>query len=370
MTVTNLLLDVNITFDPVKVLDYVCLHDSDELDPPGEEKLLIKLDSPGRSVRMNQYIYRLGASEVEQEGGEVLSEKQLQEGLHKKGLLMNHRQWYLGFASLLRHIHSKFGNNKQIIFLNNINDVLTFFSKSACHEKLSKHNIPVPLSLNHVSDFEELIAKMNRHNMNRVFIKSDHGSSASGIAALQINNYKMLLKTTMELVKENGQIDLYNSRKLQQYHDHESIKIIINRICSYGAHTEQWIPKANINGQNCDLRILIIDGDTTHLVLRKSTGPFTNLHLLNERDDYKPLKKKMKAVDWDKMIKTCEQTARIFPDSFLLSLDMTVTGNYKRHFILEINAFGDLLHQVYYHNLNPYEYQIKKIIAKFGCGHV
>jgi hypothetical protein len=64
---------------------------------------------------------------------------------------------------------------------------------------------------------------------------------------------------------------------------------------------------------------------------------------------------------WSSLIQSCEAVAKLFPKSLYIALDVVVSINLKHHFILEVNAFGDLLKGVSYKSLNPQEAEVAQL---------
>ena len=59
------------------------------------------------------------------------------------------------------------------------------FDKRRCHARLAEAGVPVPPALPAVRGYDELRARMAEAGRDRVFVKPAHGSSASGVVALQ-----------------------------------------------------------------------------------------------------------------------------------------------------------------------------------------
>jgi glutathione synthase/RimK-type ligase-like ATP-grasp enzyme len=114
-------------------------------------------------------------------------------------------------------------------------------------------------------------------------------------------------------------------------------------VAPHGLQVEAWIPKAGVDGQIADLRILVVDGEPAFRVLRKSRHPITNLHLGGERADAGALLSQMPARAVAALDDTCHQVALAFPGALQLGLDVAVAAGLARHYVLEVNAFGDLL---------------------------
>jgi len=78
-------------------------------------------------------------------------------------------------------------------------------------------------------------------------------------------------------------------------------------------------------------------------LLRKSRQPITNLHLGAERADAGALLAQMSAKAVAALDDTCRRVARAFPGALHLGIDVAVASGLTRHYVLEVNAFGDLL---------------------------
>jgi len=79
-------------------------------------------------------------------------------------------------------------------------------------------------------------------------------------------------------------------------------------------------------------------------VVRLSPSPITNLHLLNDRSDPSALMRRMGDAAWSDALRACERSVRVCaPDSLYAGVDLAVMTGFRRHAVLEVNAFGDLL---------------------------
>ena len=70
-------------------------------------------------------------------------------------------------------------------WLNDPADIAVMFDKRRCHARLSAAGVPVPAALPPVTSYQALREAMARARWERVFVKPAHGSSASGVVALQ-----------------------------------------------------------------------------------------------------------------------------------------------------------------------------------------
>jgi hypothetical protein len=118
------------------------------------------------------------------------------------------------------------------------------------------------------------------------------------------------------------------------------------------------VPKAGLDDRTLDLRVVVIAGRARHAIVRLSRSPITNLHLLNDRADPAAVRRRMGDAAWADAMRTCERAMRCFPGSLHGGVDLLVTSDFRRHAILEVNAFGDLLPGVLSEGLGTYEAEI------------
>jgi hypothetical protein len=200
-----------------------------------------------------------------------------------------------------------------------------------------------------------------------VFVKLAHGSSASGVVAYQrtsrgpagsgLQSHRAV--TSVEMVRTGGELRLYNSRRLRRYTDVREIATLIDALARHRIHVEQWLPKAGIDGRVFDLRVVVIGGRARQSVARLSRTPITNLHLLNDRAEASVIRRRMGEVAWRAAMATCARVMReCFPGSLHGGVDLLVSSNFRRHAVLEVNAFGDLLPGVTCDGLDTYAAEI------------
>ncbi|MEM7131990.1 MAG: STM4014 family protein [Chloroflexota bacterium] len=337
-----------------KVVDYPDLiagHVSlGEMLEPGD---ILRIESPGKSSKSEQLLLELGRDQVEPH---FERSKPIQ---HPEGFIYSSRQWYLGFCSVLEQIEGQRATAPPHSIMNGISAIRTMFDKRATQETLQAADIPIPPFLPPVHNYDELRHQMDKRGIRRVFIKLAHGSSASGAIAYETNGRQEKASTTIEY---DDQWRLFNSLKVCTIHKHATIRRLIDAICRHRVHVEQWIPKGSLNGQRFDVRVLAIGGQAQHSVLRLSNSPFTNLHLGNNREPIEVLLDKIGVEPWQEVENTCERAAACFPDAFYTGIDLLFTPDLRRHFVLELNAFGDLLLRVYRNCMDPYEMQIRQFV--------
>ena len=309
---------------------------------------IIRIESPGKDFGVERALLMLGADTVD--GGDSpaarLSKDECASLSEDKGRILYPRQWYHGFCAALNRVEAELADAPAHTLMNAPGDIAVMFDKRLCHARLEAAGIPVPGRLGPVRSYNELVSRMREARWSRVFVKLAHGSSASGVVAFQSSETRCQATTTVEMVDDPSEpmgLRLYNSRRIRTYTDTGRIARLIDALCVHGVHVEQWLPKAGLDGHTLDLRVVVIAGEARHIVVRMSKSPITNLHLLNRRGDPDAVRLRMGEDAWRAAMETCERTMQCFPDSLYAGIDLLITADFKRHAVLEVNAFGDLL---------------------------
>lgn len=329
---------------------------------------IVRIDSPGENFALEQALLALGANApepIEKANFARLPKKQVDELTFDQGLIIYPRQWYLGYLEVLKLITKQLADCPKHQLMSVPSDIGMMFDKPLCHNLLLHNQIAVPPSLGYISCFDELQEKMQEKKWNRVFIKLSNGSSASGVVAYQTNGKFHIATTSTKLVKQDSVLKLYNSLKLSIYRQLTDIRELVDNLCKHYVHVEKWLPKAGFQNSAFDLRVLVIGKKASQVVMRTSKSPITNLHLLNKRGDLEKLKLKLKDVIWEKAIGVCEKVMKLFPKSLYAGIDLMFLPNFKEQRVLEINAFGDLLPNALYNQLNSYESEILEVLKTY-----
>lgn len=348
---------------PATLLDYRDLV----VNPPGAANQLrgpatVRIDSPGRDPGVLAGLLALGIDRCEQAGSVCLSRAMIAERIADRGRLLPAYQFVCGLQVVLEALDTKARQHSGAMSIQLVPDpatILLAFDKARCHEHLSAEGIPVPGALAAITSFDDLLAQMRHEAMSRVFVKLRHGSAAAGTVALASSSRGLRAISTVAMIQSPDGLRLYNTRKLRTYTCPREIATLINALVPYGVHVEAWIPKAGVAGRVADLRVLMIDGQPALRVLRKSVHAITNLHLGGERADASGLLSMMSPAAVAALDETCRRVARAFPGAVHLGIDIAVAAGLKRHYVLEVNAFGDLLTGITRHGLNSYDLQVR-----------
>lgn len=238
------------------------------------------------------------------------------------------------------------------------------FDKARCHEIFAAANVPTPAFLGVPHSFEELMSWMEARLCHRVFLKPCHSSSASGVLALEVGARGCQAHTSVQMVREDAGVRLFNSLRLQRYTSLGEIRELVDRICRQRSVAEAWFPKAGFDGRRFDLRVVVIQGKAAHTVVRQSAGPITNLHLGNRRGDLQRLRIAMGEERWSAALEVCERAAACFPRSLYVGVDLLVAPGFRRFAVAEVNAFGDLLPNLLHGGEDTYTAELRAFLAE------
>jgi glutathione synthase/RimK-type ligase-like ATP-grasp enzyme len=312
---------------------------------------VLRIESPGENFEVRKLLIAKGSAVAQNEGFPFISEEQAMV-LEDPAEIIHTRQWYLGFKTLLHEVDEELKKYPGASVMNHPSDIALMFDKKACQEYLKKQRVAVPDFYTMVTNYRQLLE----------LIKPAHASSASGVIAFRISGDKQQAVTSIELKREDNRVRLFNSLKLKTYTDQADIETIIDRVLTENAIVEQWLNKATIKDQYFDLRVLVIAGHARHIVVRKSKQVITNLHLGNKRGSLEELVATIGEEKLAEVRSLAEQAAACFPDSLYCGIDILVAADKKDIRVLEVNAFGDLLPNVWHQDKNCYEAEVEALM--------
>jgi glutathione synthase/RimK-type ligase-like ATP-grasp enzyme len=345
---------------PPRIISYLDLLEgkmewADFLQP----NTLIRIESPGENFEVEKALIALGAN-VEKTGGtsQRISAPDARQLAYDPGRVRFLRQWYLGYERLLLELKSVAETTRSVTWMNSPDAIRLMFDKRRCQAHLSAAGIAVPRYDLNITSYEMLRRGLHQ----RVFIKPSHSSSASGVIAYRRHGQREEAITTVERVAGSGPTRFYNSLKLQRYTSSAEIAEVVNFILNEGAIVEEWIPKASLQNQTFDVRIVVIGGKARHVVPRLSAGPITNLHLGNCRGDAGQLIRLLGEEKYAQLLDTAERSVDSLPGAFYAGVDVLIPLGLGQPRVLELNAFGDLLPNLYHHGEDTYTAELKALL--------
>ncbi|MFF2097045.1 STM4014 family protein [Streptomyces sp. NBC_01281] len=247
-------------------------------------------------------------------------------------------RWYAGFLDGARSLR---GGRR----LDDPADLAVLFDKRLCHARLDAAGVPVPPSPTSgvrrpVESWSDVRVLMQEAGLRRAFVKLAHGSSASGVLAVETSTTGRIRATTsVERTADGG---LHNSLRIRRYTDEAEIAAIVDTLAPDGLHIERWLPKASLGDRSADLRVVVVAGRATHAVVRTSRSPLTNLHLGGARGDLAAVRA-LAGDRWAQALDISERAAACFPGTLCVGVDLLPAIGWRRFTVGEVNAFGDLL---------------------------
>ncbi|MFK0225316.1 STM4014 family protein [Streptomyces sp. NPDC090303] len=257
-------------------------------------------------------------------------------------------RWYARFTQAVADLGRSVAEAGAVL-VDDPAELAVLFDKRLAHGLLAAAGVPVPESPTSgpgapvVRGWADVRALIGGAGPRRVFVKLAHGSSASGVLAVETNGAGRFQATTS--VERAGDGRLFNSLRVRRYTSEHEIAAIVDALAPDGLHVERWVPKATQDGRAADLRVVVIDGRATHAVLRTSRSPMTNLHLGGARGDLDAARASIAAAGgrWEDALEVCERAAAVFPGTRCVGVDLLPASGWRRFAVGEVNAFGDLL---------------------------
>ncbi|MFF8275678.1 STM4014 family protein [Streptomyces lateritius] len=228
-------------------------------------------------------------------------------------------------------------------------ELAVLFDKRLGHGRLREASVPVPESPTSGPDappvhgWDDVRSLMAEIGTRRAFVKLAHGSSASGVLAVESAPSGRVQAITSVERGPDGR--LFNSLRVRRYRTEHEVAAIVDALAPDGLHVERWMPKASQAGRAADLRVVVIDGRATHAVVRTSRSPMTNLHLGGARGDLDAVRTAVRSAGgrWSEALEVCERAAAAFPGTHCVGVDLLPSSGWRRFAVGEVNAFGDLL---------------------------
>ncbi|WP_067828734.1 STM4014 family protein [Nocardia inohanensis] len=289
---------------------------------PGE---LVRLESPGEDPEVERIL----------------------RGVEDSTRVEGTARWYERFTAAARTVAERV-KDVGATLLDDPAELAVLFDKRRCHAVLDAAGVAVPCSptsgtARPVRDWLDVRTRMADNGLRRVFVKLAHGSSASGVLAVETAGGGRVQATTS--VHRDGQGRLFNSLRVRRYRTEAEVAAVIDALAPDGLHIERWIPKAAQHGRSADLRVVVVAGRATHAVVRTSRSPMTNLHLGGARGDLAAARTAIESAggSWPGALELCERAAACFPGFSRVGVDLLPGTGWRRFAVGEVNAFGDLL---------------------------
>ena len=305
------------------------LDDLPALDRPA----IVRMESPGKDDTATRLLLEAGARDDPSEPSRDWRALEL-----PKGLLVRPRLLYRGFRRVLAGLRKSFDARPHLRPTACPLAIAEMFDKCATAEKVESAGVPVPEWWNvQLQNCHRLYEEVGDTHWPTAYLKLNTGSSATGIVVLHTEGgpYPTFGMTT--LAEIDGRF--YNSRLVRRAEGRDLDRAAQFVIDEEGI-VQRGIPMGQIDGQNFDVRVVCVNAKPAAVIFRLSPHPMTNLHLGGRRGDYDRCRAAIPTRDWLDALDHCADAAACF-DSAVAGVDLLFEPGYRRHHILEVNAFGD-----------------------------
>ncbi len=328
---------------------------------------LLRIESAGQNPRVETALLRWGAGAELPAGAERIGSAAAAALRPDRGRIRAPAQLAAGFARFLERVAFVLARTGAAS-LAPPSALVELTDKHRCHRRLAAAGVRQPRRLDPPASWAELRDAMARRGHERVFLKLRHGSSGSGVVALRARGDAVRATTSVEFAGTLDEPVLYNSRRIRSISSEREVAVIADRLCAEGAVAEAWIPKeSDADGRCFDLRILCIAGEPAHTVVRTSSGPITNLHLGNRRGCVEGIRARLGEEAWRATRAAAAAVAAAYPDCLQLGVDLLVARGSGTPYVVEVNAFGDLLPGVLWRGVDGYEAQLRALEAGWSA---
>jgi hypothetical protein len=313
------------------------MNDASVLERELRRPCRFKIEPPGDDVRVQRWLVQMGCERL----GRAPAQAERSE-------LADVDAWFVGLQVVMQRLESMLAKHPGAEVANAPADILAMTDKLACQQRLQSHSVPTAALLGPVTGYEQFVALLDRHGLDRAFVKARYGSSAAGVVAFRRNRRGQQQATTTAHLHEGTNegastslgagARLFNVKRSRRYTHPAELRRVIDLVAAQGAYAEAWIAKPRCGDGHFDVRMVTFAGRCAHRVARVSARPMTNLHLDSRRVDPREV---LGSGDMHALERVAERAAAAFPRSHMIGFDLVARRG--EAFVLEANAFGDLL---------------------------
>ncbi len=297
--------------------------------PGFDRPAVVRLESPGRDWDVARLLLQAGAREAGDGSTDWLALP------YEKGRLVRPGLLYAGFRRVLYGLRASFDRRPHLRPTSCPLAIAEMFDKNATSARLAAAGVPVPPSVPAPATADELLDALRRERFPSAYVKLNTGSSASAIAVTHAcEEVPWAISSVVRL--GDG---FFSTRRLRRYAG-DDLRAVLAFLLEEGACVQRGIRMAQIDGQNFDVRVVVIHGQVAHVVFRLSGLPMTNLHLGGQRGAPERCRAAIPARAWLDGLDHCVEAARQF-DAAMVGVDLLFESGYLRDYVLEVNAFGD-----------------------------
>lgn len=291
-----------------------------QFDRPG----VVRLESAGKDATVTRQLLAAGDPHTDWQSIPV-----------SKGLLLRPGVQHRGFVRVLEGLRTAIDARPHLRPTACPLAVARMFDKNGTLADLTAAGIPVPDSLP-VSDTPvALFDQLQERRWPVAYLKLNTGASAVGTVVCRWGGTGWDGTTT--LLRRGDQF--FNTRRLLAVSGAD-LRAAVEFLLREGVTVQRGVPHAQLDGQNADLRVVCVGGRPVATIFRLSPHPITNLHLGGRRGDWHRCRDAIPTRHWLDALDSAVAAAGCF-DSLVAGVDVLFEPGFRRHVVLEVNAFGD-----------------------------
>ncbi len=284
---------------------------------------IVRLESPGRDWHVARQLLALGT------GDDTFLSLPFQ-----KGKLVEPLAFFEGFRRTLAGLDASFRARPHLHVLADPLAIVEMFDKNATCRRLRQAGLPIPGTLDPPPGPGEVLDAIRATRWRTAYAKLNTGSSASAIVVVSNGPEPTGQSSVVSLAD-----GFFSSRRLASYRGPELVRVL-DFLGQQGLCVQEGIRMATVEGRNFDVRVVCVHGKPTVTIFRLSWLPMTNLHLGGQRGDWQVCRAAIPTRAWLDALDHCEAAASLYRGE-TVGIDLLFEAGFHRHFILEMNAFGD-----------------------------
>ena len=340
------------------VMDWTeVLKNRKELEKNIKKSNIVRIEPPEKNMDIYKLFLDIGA-----ESGEF-SKDDMNKINYNENIIVSPKSWFKGVEKTFLVIDKLIKENKDVLSMCDLKEALIMMDKGKTYGFLEGKgkSYYLPEKMPEYQNYDEFYEE-NKGNFIKCFIKLRYGSGSTGVIAYS-NNPKIKeekIFTSLNYTKENGNKTFFSTYNVRSYTEKNIIRDMVNWVMENGAHIEKWIPKLVYEKKGFDTRAFVLDKKSEYLLSRFSSSHITNLHLKNERKESEEFLEK----DETEIIKKAsEEVMTLFSKSLYSGIDIVLANNLKPY-VIDVNPFGDLFHNLIGTDKNVHYREIDKILCK------
>ena len=343
---------------PYFILDWI-----DLLENPGiiekflEKSNIVKIEPPEKNTEIYRKFLKFG------NGAEKILFEEKKNRAENNEIITAPGIWFDGVKNVFGKMAEIFDNYKKTYLMCDINELLIMMDKKSTYEYLSgaESNFYLPERTQDFQNYDEFFETV-KNKTAKYFIKLRCGSGSTGVLAYSYNPKldEEKIFTSLNYSEENGRLDFFSTYRVKIYTEKKVIKNMVNWVIENGAHIEKWLPKLTYKKYGFDTRVFVAGKKTEYMLSRLSTGPITNLHLKNMRKESSEF---MEEKQLKLLSEASEGVMSVFEKSLYAGIDVLLSNNMKPY-IIDVNPFGDLFHNLTDSPRNVYYAEIREALKE------